>query len=106
MRIFPFFGVIFSYVGCSKVRDSIDTRVINSVINQTGGIINSYTDVGGLGTINGGTTPLDTDQDGMPDTWETAHGLSISNAADRNYDPDGDGYTNLEDYLNSLAPNP
>ena len=44
----------------------------------------------------------DTDQDGMPDWWEKAKGLDPT-TADNNEDPDGDGYTNLEDYLNWLA---
>ena len=45
---------------------------------------------------------FDTDQDGMPDWWEQ---LVSSNpaAADNNADPDGDGYTLLEDYLNFMA---
>ncbi|MCE5186477.1 MAG: hypothetical protein LLF76_10165 [Planctomycetaceae bacterium] len=95
---------VLADAGCSLVRDAIDTRVINEVVTQTGGIVYDYPDVGGLGTINGGTAPADTDLDGMPDSWETAHGLSIGDASDRNGDPDGDGYTNLEDYLNSLVP--
>ena len=44
----------------------------------------------------------DTDQDGMPDTWETAHGLN-PNVANNNGDFDNDGYTDLEEYLNELA---
>lgn len=44
----------------------------------------------------------DTDQDGMPDTWETAHGLN-PNVANHNADFDNDGYTDLEEYLNELA---
>lgn len=97
---------VLDHVGCSLVRDSIDTRIINDVINQSGGIIYSYTDVGGLGTITGGTTPTDTDQDGMPDDWEIAHDLDENDPEDRNEDPDGDGYTHLEDYLNELAGTP
>jgi pectate lyase len=45
---------------------------------------------------------FDTDNDGMPDAWETAHGLNPS-AADNNGDADADGYTNLEEYINELA---
>ena len=48
--------------------------------------------------------PADTDHDGMPDAWEQAHGLDPRNPSDRNADPDGNGYTSLEDYLNSLTP--
>ena len=39
----------------------------------------------------------------MPDTWETAHGLNPNSASDGNGDYTGDGYTNVEKYLNSLA---
>ena len=45
----------------------------------------------------------DTDHDGMPDEWEKAHGLNPGDAADGNQDMTGDGYTNLEKYLNSLV---
>ncbi len=44
----------------------------------------------------------DDDHDGMPDDWERAHGLDPANPKDRNGDFDGDGFTNLEKYLNSL----
>lgn len=46
-----------------------------------------------------GTAYTDTDHDGMPDAWETARGLD-PNVADNNGDDDGDGYTNLEEFLN------
>lgn len=45
---------------------------------------------------------FDTDQDGMPDSWETEHGLDPA-LADNNGDFDADGYTNLEEYINELA---
>jgi hypothetical protein len=45
----------------------------------------------------------DTDGDGMPDAWEKKNGLDPTNAADGPADRNGDGYTNLEDYLNSLV---
>lgn len=51
--------------------------------------------------------PEDTDHDGMLDWWELDKGFNPNSAAadfaDSNGDPDGDGYTNLEDYLNWLA---
>jgi hypothetical protein len=93
-------------------RDSVDVRVMNMVSSgiATGGpagngIINHPNDVGGYPAIPVVTRPAnwDTDQDGMPDSWETAHGLNPSSAADCNGDFDNDGYTNLEEYLNELG---
>jgi hypothetical protein len=82
-------------------RDSVDTRAVNSVTNRNGSIINDEDDVGGWPTLAAGTPPTDTDGDGMPDAWETAYGTN-PNVADNNGDLDGDGYTNLEEYINSL----
>ena len=47
--------------------------------------------------------PVDTDHDGIPDDWEKAHGLNPNDPSDANEDFNGDGYTNLEKYLNSLV---
>lgn len=47
--------------------------------------------------------PADTDKDGMPDSWEQKAGLDAKNAADGNGDRNGDGYTNLEEYLGWLC---
>ncbi|MEJ2546107.1 MAG: T9SS type A sorting domain-containing protein, partial [Calditrichaceae bacterium] len=52
--------------------------------------------------IANGTPPTDTDQDGMPDFWEDANSLDKDDPADRNGDDDSDGFTNLEEYLNSI----
>ncbi|HEY1719302.1 MAG TPA: thrombospondin type 3 repeat-containing protein [Verrucomicrobiae bacterium] len=47
--------------------------------------------------------PVDSDHDGIPDDWEKAHGLNPNDPSDANKDLNGDGYTNLEKYLNSLV---
>jgi hypothetical protein len=47
--------------------------------------------------------PIDTDHDGMPDEWEKNHGLNPNDPNDGNADRDGDGYTNLEEYLGWLV---
>jgi hypothetical protein len=47
------------------------------------------------------TARTDTDADGMPDAWETAHGLNPSSATGTSAstaDPDSDGLTNLQEY--------
>lgn len=48
------------------------------------------------------TPPADTDGDGIPDAWETGHGLDPNNPADRNLTAPS-GYTWLEEYMNSLV---
>jgi hypothetical protein len=39
----------------------------------------------------------------MPDAWESAHGLDPKDPADAAKDRDGDGYSNIEEWLNELA---
>jgi 1,4-alpha-glucan branching enzyme len=46
----------------------------------------------------------DIDGDGLPDSWETAHGLSPNNPFDAAQDPDNDGYTNLQEYQHGTDP--
>lgn len=83
-------------------RDSVDSRVVADVKNETGSIINSPDDVGGYPKLASGEVPLDLDHDGMPDDWEIMMGLNPNDAADGNGDLDKDGYTNIEEYLHSL----
>jgi hypothetical protein len=54
----------------------------------------------GWPVIASGTGYTDTDHDGMSDSWETSNGLDLNNAADGRLDKDGDGYTNLEEFIN------
>jgi pectate lyase len=82
-------------------RDAVDTRIVKDVVNKTGKIIDSQSEVGAWPNLAGGNGPPDTDHDGMPDAWETSRGLDPNNANDGPADRDGDGYTNIEKYLNS-----
>ncbi len=45
---------------------------------------------------------IDTDADGMPDAWETANGLNPNDSSDAVKDCNGDGYTNIEKYINGM----
>jgi hypothetical protein len=67
------------------------------------GYVTNPSEVGGWPEYKG-TPHKDTDNDGMRDEWETAHGLDPKNPSDATTDLNGDGYTNIEDYINGLDP--
>lgn len=79
-------------------RDAVDRRVVDEVRTGRGRIIDSQDEVGGWGTLATGAAPVDRDRDGMPDDWELRAGTDPARADDGG-DVDGDGYTNLENYL-------
>ncbi|MFN8349618.1 MAG: polysaccharide lyase [Spirosomataceae bacterium] len=67
------------------------------------GIITDIAQVGGYPEYKG-TPYVDSDKDGMPDAWETKNGLNPRDPSDAGLDKNKDGYTNIEDYLNSVVP--
>lgn len=79
-------------------RDTSDQRVVANFRACGGKIIDNPSQVGGWPALATGTAYADADNDGMDDVWEKAHGITSATA-----DADGDGYTNLEEYLNELA---
>ncbi len=87
--------------GASIFRDAVDERIVKDTKNGTGrNNISSPLAVGGWPSIAMGTPYPDKDKDGMDDNWEKAVGLNANDDSDRNGDRDGDGYTNLEEFLN------
>jgi hypothetical protein len=107
---------VLANVGCNfPALDEHDQRAIAEVRagtfkfkgSKTGlpGLPDTQEDVGGWEDYPEVHRPTgwDTDHDGMPDVWEKAHGLNPADAGDGNRDMTGDGYTNLEKYLNSLV---
>ncbi|WP_114782413.1 polysaccharide lyase [Botryobacter ruber] len=67
------------------------------------GIITDISQVGGYPKYKG-KPYKDSDNDGMPDDWEKKHGLNPNDASDANGDLNGDGYTNIEKYINGIDP--
>lgn len=123
------YRAVLDNVGATlPVRDDVDERVVRSVREGravyaadadryvssspyvrrrlpddsfTRGIITDPRQVGGLPDYHG-VPYVDSDGDGMPDRWEEEHGLDPDNPADANGDFTGDGYTNIEKYINSI----
>jgi len=102
------YAYVVANVGASLHRDSVDAQLIGNVtsLGKSGSLWTHQTATGlpnsGYGILKGGKTPLDTDQDGMPDAWEIPHGLNPK-VADNNGHNLNSVYTNLEVYLNCLA---
>jgi hypothetical protein len=67
------------------------------------GIITDIRQVGGFPTYKG-KPYKDSDGDGMPDDWEKKHGLNPNDPSDAAKDLNGDGYTNVEKYINGIDP--
>lgn len=111
------FKNVLSDVGCNQPEiDNHDARMVSETLNRTTstqgyythkqGLIDRESDAEGFAGLNIITesrpSNWDTDQDGMPDWWESAYGTN-PNVADNNGDLSGNNYTNLEEYLNWLA---
>ncbi|MBI5770927.1 MAG: pectate lyase [Verrucomicrobia bacterium] len=96
-------ALVLAGVGASRpVRDAVDARLVEHVRTRGGKLIDSQTEVGGWPVLKSGPVPVDSDNDGMPDAWETARGLDPKNPADAKAVAKS-GYTQIEEYLNSLA---
>ncbi len=67
------------------------------------GIITDISQVGGYPRYNG-KPYKDSDMDGMPDKWEQKYGLNPNDPSDAILDCNGDGYTNIEKYINAIDP--
>jgi hypothetical protein len=103
------YNLVVSEAGASlPARDEVDTRFIlelTSLGTMGEHVSNEFVaPMNGVGTINIGKAEPDTDQDGMPDKWESYYGLNPNSISDQNEDIDGDGYTNIEEYLNNTDP--
>jgi hypothetical protein len=102
------YAEVVAHVGASLRRDSVDQQLISNVtsLGRAGSLWTHQTATGlpndGYGILRGGTTPLDTDQDGMPDAWEIPHGLNPKVPDNNGHNLDS-GYTNIEVYLNCLV---
>lgn len=116
------FSKVMLYCGASLYRDEVDARYMEEAqtgtatykgsVTEEEGLIDLVSDVNGYTEANfpTGNRPAgyDSDNDGMPDEWETANGLNPNDASDANLytlDTQKGWYTNVEVYLNSIVEN-
>jgi pectate lyase len=85
-------------------RDAIDRRIVDDVRNGTGKVIDDPSQVEGWLTIPSAAPCADSDHDGMPDIWEEKYDLKPNDASDASEDANGNGYTNIEEFLNGAGP--
>ena len=102
------YELVLGYAGAVLPnRDAVDERIVREVRSGQPtygvGIVNDVSEVDGWPLLRSLPAPLDSDKDGIPDEWELARGLDPFDPSDGRLDRDGDGYTNLEEYLNELA---
>ena len=87
------------------VRDAVDSRIVEDARNGAGKVVMTLKDLGGWpAEYRKAEAPADSDSDGMPDEWERKYGLNPNDSTDTNKDADGDGYTNIEEYINGTNP--
>jgi hypothetical protein len=105
---------VIQFAGASVKRDLVDQRILHDVASgtvsfpdggngSTDGFIDTQAAVGGWPELKSLPASVDKDDDGMPDEWELANGLNPDDSRDGIEDINNDGYTNVEDYLNSLS---
>lgn len=111
---------VLSDVGANQpVQDFTDARIIGETLNRTytyvgsksgiKGEIDDEQDAGGFEDYPEELRPVnyDTDYDGLPNWWEEIRGTDpktrTRDYVDTNLDMNGDGYTELERYLDFMA---
>jgi hypothetical protein len=94
---------ISDYVGATRVATiSTAWSVVPDTSSEYGVIVDCSLNAGGYPVLQSAPAPNDTDHDGMPDYWEEALCLDPNDPNDSAGDRDGDGYTNIEEYINWL----
>jgi hypothetical protein len=114
------YKIVLSDVGCTQPQfDDHDIRMVNETLTGTYSVTGSVTgkkgfpdneaDAGGFENypVINRNANWDTDQDGLPNWWETIKGTNVNSASgdfsDSNADANLDGYTNLDDYLQWMS---
>ncbi|MGQ1948598.1 pectate lyase family protein [Geofilum sp. OHC36d9] len=115
------YDFVLQFVGASLKRDALDKRIVEETRNGTAAFKGASTDKWGIidspydlmpetagedwspwPEFSSAIAEPDSDNDGMPDSWELQQGLN-PDVVDHNLYTLSSDYTNLEVYLNSLV---
>lgn len=106
------YEAVLAHAGCRLPHlDAIDTRILDEAAGRIApvyggtygsetGIIDSPEDVGGYPLYNTTTAPIDNDNDGMADEWESLKGVDNPHGYDLS-----DVFTNIEIYFEDIINN-
>ena len=105
---------VLDFAGASLAYDSVDIRILDETATgtvtftdggngSTNGLIDTQGAVGGWPLLKSDEAPDDSDEDGMPDDWESNHGLNPNDPDDAQLTSVDGLYPNLEVYINSLV---
>ena len=97
------YQTVVAGAGNSLHRDDVDRRLLSDLtsLGTRGQTVHDPAEMGGFGEIAGGTCP-DPSDDGIPNSWKVAHGLSTQSGAGNKITA-ASGRTELEEYLNWLT---
>ncbi len=101
------YEAVLADVGATlPARDAADLRIVQSVREGRGAVLQKETDLPEYQRwpdYRSLPSPVDADQDGIPDFWETQFGLDPHSTKDSALIA-ADGYANIEHYINNTSP--
>jgi hypothetical protein len=86
---------LFSFFSFTAPTTLVTNQSYRVVLTNVAGLISLAFNISTLG---------DSDNDGIPDAWETRFGFNTASAADRDLDFDLDGLTNWQEYIAGTDP--
>jgi hypothetical protein len=102
------YELVLDHAGaCLPRRDPVDERAVNQTrtgkVQYKQGIITDISQVGGYPEYKGDPITY-TQNDGIPDWWKKKYNLDLKDPNLATEDCNGDGYTNIEKYLDGIDP--
>lgn len=95
---------VLGQAGHSLKRDDVDKRLVNEVRQRKGSLVPSSANIPHCIGPAPSEPWADSNSNGIPDWWHLKHGFDPIDWLEPFGDLDGDGYTNIEEYLNSTDP--